>query len=456
MSPSGPRGEDHPRPTRARARFRHLVQSSHPARLMAFGYFSYMLVGAGLLMLPAAQAVPVAWLDNLFTAASAVSTTGLVTVDPGGSYTRFGEALILLMMLAGGLGYMTVGSFAYLAFQNRLTSVRARGARAAFGLPPTLDAGQFVRAVVFYSLAVQITGAALLWPLFAAAGVADPLWAAVFHAVSAFCTAGFSLFATGFEPFVGNPGIVAVISALSILGALGFLIVVDALQRLLGQERRVGFSSRVILGFTAALILGGTVLLALFEPSIAARPGAERWLAAFFQAMTASTTVGFNTVPIGAVGGAAVMVFVVLMVIGASPAGTGGGLKTTTFAVLFAETVAALRQRRDVVLLGRTLPEERQRLATAALMYYLALLVAAVTALMITERGVRFDIVLFEAVSALSTVGLSMGLTGGLSDAGKGIVILLMYAGRVGVLTFGIAFALRAAPRAAPHGDVVT
>jgi trk system potassium uptake protein TrkH len=423
---------------------------------MAAGYLGYMLAGWAALSLPIAQDMPVRWIDTLFVAVSAVSTTGLVTVDPGGTFSRFGEVVILLLIQAGGLGYMTVGSFAYLSFQNRLSSVRARGARAAFGLPATMDVAQFIRAVVVYTMAVQALGALLLWPLFAQAGVADPLWMAVFHAVSAFCTAGFSLFATGLEPFVANPGIVAVISVLSILGALGFLIVVDALQRGFGQERRVGFSARVILVVSAVLIGLGTLALGFLEPSIAQRPGMERWLAAGFQAMTAATTVGFNTVPIGAVGGAAVMVFVVLMVVGASPAGTGGGLKTTTFAVLFAEMRAVLRQRPDVVLMGRVLPPERVRMASAALSYYLAVLALAVTVLLVTETGARFDVVLFEAVSALSTVGLSMGLTGALSDPGKLVVTLLMYAGRVGILTFGIAFALRATDAPAARDDVVT
>ncbi len=456
MPSSGPTGGHYPHPSRQQARFRHKVQSSHPARLMAAGYLGYMRAGWSALSLPAAQEVPVRWIDTLFIAVSAVSTTGLVTVGPGGSFTAFGEAVILVLMQAGGLGYMTIGSFAYLSFQNRLTAVRARGARAAFGLPSTLNVAQFLRAVVLYTAAVQAVGALALWPLFAQAGVADPLWMAVFHAVSAFCTAGFSLFATGFEPFVGNPGIVAVISALSVLGALGFLIVVDTLQRGLGQERRVGFSSRVIIVVSGLLIAGGTLVLATLEPSIAARPGAERWLAAFFQAMTAATTVGFNTVPIGAVGGTAVMVFVVLMVIGASPAGTGGGLKTTTFAVLLAEMRAVLRQRSDVVLMGRVLPPERVRMASAALIYYLVVLSLAVTVLLVTEAGARFDVGLFEAVSAQSTVGLSMGLTGALSDPGKLVVTVLMYAGRVGILTFGIAFALRATHAPAARDDVVT
>lgn len=442
---------------RRRARFRHFVQTTHPSRLMAFGYLSYMLAGWLLLSLPLAQEAPTGAVDTLFIAVSAVSTTGLVTVDPGGSFTFFGEVVILLLMQAGGLGYMTVGSFVYLAFQNRLSALRARNTRSAFNLPTAMNVAQFLRAVVLFTLAVEVLGALALWPLFVAAGVNNPLWMAVFHSVSAFCTAGFSLFATGFEPFVGNPLMVAVISALSILGALGFLIVVDAVQRAMGQERRVGFSSRVILLSTVALIGLASLFLFWADPGTAARPLGERALAAFFQAMSASTTVGFNTVPIGSIGPAALVILMLLMLVGASPAGTGGGLKTTTFAVLIAQMRAALLQRPAVTLFGRSLPSERVNLAGAALSYYLAILTLAIVALRALEPAVPFDAMLFEAISALSTVGLSVGVTAALSDEAKLVLVLLMYAGRVGILTFGIAFALRRrdSPEPAAPADVV-
>jgi trk system potassium uptake protein len=443
MSPSDQKGGHVPRFSRQRAALRHMA-FANPARFLAIGYLTYMLAGWAALMLPIAQDTPVRAIDTLFIAVSAVSTTGLVTVDPGGSFSGFGEAVILLLILAGGLGYMTMGSFAVLALRNRMSPSRARGAKVAFGLPDAVNAASFVRAVIAFSFATMGLGALALWPLFVAAGLEAPLWQAVFHSVSAFCTAGFSLLSTGLEPFRDNLAVNLVISILSILGALGFLVVVDFWQKLRGDDRPLMFSSAVILRITAALILGGTVFLALADPQISAIEGPGRWYAAFFQATSASTTVGFNTVPIAGIDGAAVMVLSLLMLVGASPAGTGGGLKTTTFAVILAQMLSVLRRRPETRLFGYAIAEERQSLALASLGFYLTLLFVCATVLLVTEAGARFDVVIFEAISAMSTVGLSMGITGSLSDPGKLVIILLMYAGRVGILTFALAVALRA------------
>lgn len=365
--------------------------------------------------------------------------------------------IILLLILAGGLGYMTLGSFAVLALRNRMSASRSRGAKLAFSLPDGVSAVQFVRAVVYFSMTVMGLGALALWPLFALAGLETPVWQAVFHSVSAFCTAGFSLLPTSLEPFRDDLAVNAVISILAIFGALGFLVVVDLWQKARGDRRPLLFSSTVILRITFVLIVAGTVFLAFAEPTIRSIEGAGRWYAAFFQAMTASTTVGFNTVPMAGIGAATVMVLALLMLIGASPAGTGGGLKTTTFAVVIARMLSVLRGRRETHLFGYSLPEERQSLALASLGYYLALMFIATTLLFVTEAGSRFDVVLFEAISAMSTVGLSMGITGSLSEPGKLIVILLMYAGRVGILTFALAIAFRQgqADPHAPRADIV-
>jgi trk system potassium uptake protein TrkH len=461
MSPSDQKGGhdprfSRPRLARQRAALRHLA-FANPARFLAFGYLSYMLAGWAALMLPFAQATPVRAIDALFIAVSAVSTTGLVTVDPGGSFTAFGEAVILLLILAGGLGYMTLGSFAVLALRHRMSPSRERGAKVTFGLPDGVRAAGFVRAVILFSFTTMTLGALALWPLFQAAGLPAPLWQAVFHAVSAFCTAGFSLLATGMEPFRDDLAVNIVISTLSILGALGFLVVVDLWQRVRGEARPLMFSSAVILRITLVLILGGALFLGLFDPGISAIEGPGRWYAAFFQAMTASTTVGFNTVPIAGIGAATVMVLALLMLVGASPAGTGGGLKTTTFAVILAQMLSVLRRKPETRLFGYAIPPARQSLALASLGFYLALLLVSATLLLLTEAGARFEIVLFEAISALSTVGLSMGITGSLTDPGKLIVTLLMFAGRVGILSFALAVALRPDQddRPAPRADIV-
>ena len=419
-----------------------------PARLLLFGYCSYILLGWILLSLPVSRTVDVAALDSLFIATSAVSTTGLVSVDPGSSYTLFGQAVIMLLIQFGGLGYMTIGSFIILSLTSEISPARQKTTRDVFNLPKGISPKPFIVSVVVFTLVVEALGAAALYPMFLAAGVENPAWSALFHAVSAFCTAGFSLNATSFEAFRGHVGVTLVLSALSILGAMGFLIVLDVTRRMTGAASHLGFTSRVITRFTLLFLTLGTALFFVIEPGVQALEPSERLLASFFQVMTASTTVGFNTLPIGSLSAAALMLLVFLMVIGASPAGTGGGLKTTSFAALVALVRSTLRGRRKVRFFGREIPPARLQNATASLAYYLALALVACFLLFLTEAGAAFDAVLFEVFSAMGTVGLSMGLTGELSPLGKLIVIVLMTAGRVGILTFGIALSAHEETRA--------
>lgn len=428
---------------RTEARARYAVLRMHPAKLLLLGYLSYIVIGWILLCLPFMQRQAVPALDNLFIATSAVSTTGLVTVDPGASYSFAGEVVILLLMQVGGLGYMTISTFAVLALHHRLGKVRERTVRAAFNLPDFIQPGHFVRSVLLFTLVVEFAGTAVLWPMFTAAGVENPLWSALFHAVSAFCTAGFSLNPDSFEGFRAHAGINIVLSLLSLAGAMGFLVVVDIWRGLTGKSRELGFTSKIIFRMTGVFLIVGTLLLLVVDPTIAALPLDERVLAAFFQVMTASTTVGFDTQPIASLAPAAIVVLIFLMVIGASPAGTGGGLKTTSFAALLGLVRSSLKGRDRVRFFKREVPEARLQAATASLAYYMALMIAALFLLLLTEKGADFLTVFFEVVSAMGTVGLSMGLTGNLTDLGKIVVIVLMTAGRVGILTFGIALSAR-------------
>jgi trk system potassium uptake protein TrkH len=419
------------------AGFRLAWLRADPSRLLLFGYVSYMLAGWSL---PAAQAQPLAAIDALFIAASAVSTSGLVTVDPGASFTPVGEALLLLLFQAGGVGYMTLSSVAVLAIERRLSPARSRVLEASFSVPSDTRPGAFVVGVVVYTLLCEAAGALALWPMFAAAGVENPLWSAVFHAVSAFCTAGFSLNATGLEAFRDHAGVNIVISALSLAGGLGFLVALDLWRNLTGSRRALAFTTRVILRVTAAFLIGGTVLLMVVEPSFAALEAQDRLKAAFFQTMSATTTVGFNTTPIGALSDASVLLLLALMLFGASPSGTGGGLKSTSFAALVGLVRATLRRRDEITFAGRAIAPERVRIAAASLAYTLGLLLVASFLLALAQPDMPLKALLFEAVSAAGTVGLSLGVTGALGEIGKLIVIVLMIAGRVGVLSFGMAF----------------
>ncbi|WP_371154588.1 TrkH family potassium uptake protein [Jannaschia sp. 2305UL9-9] len=423
------------------ARWRLTLSQTPAPRLLLVGYLSYMLLGWALLSMPFAQTVPVSAIDTLFIATSAVSTTGLVTVDPGSSFTFAGEVVLLALIQMGGLGYMTIGSFVSLHLAHRFDRLRRQTTRSAFNLPDRVDPASFLRAVVIFTLLVEVVGALILYAFFRAEGVPDAAWSAIFHSISAFATAGFSLNSNSFEDFSNHAGILLTLSVLSLLGAMGFLIVVDFWRTVLGRARHLGFTSKVIWRITLSFLVVGTALMFVAEPTYQALPPEDRLLAAFFQVMSASSTVGFNSTPTGALAPAMLIVMFFLMVVGASPAGTGGGLKTTSFAALVGLVRSTLKGRERIRYFKREIPLPRLQTATASLSYYAALLLMATFLLLLADPGLPFDAVMFEAISAMGTVGLSMGITGDLTDLGKLVIIVLMTAGRVGILTFGMALA---------------
>lgn len=429
----------------------------HPTRLVVLGYLTYMIAGWVLLSLPAAQrSNDVPSLDNLFTVTSAISTTGLTTVSMADRYTPFGQIVIALLIQLGGIGYMTVGSFIVLARGRPLSGVRAEVGQTVFGLPESFRIDKFIVSVVKFTLLIEAAGAAALYLALRHAGVEAPLWSAVFHSISAFCTAGFSLYNDSFASHAGNVWINVVIAALSYLGAIGFIVCVDFSRMLRGKVTHMTLTSRIILTVTLWMTVCGTALFFLIEPSIRPLPPDQRLLAAFFQCMTAMTTVGFNTIPVGALCKASILLLTVLMIIGASPSGTGGGLKVTTFTAVLGVMKSALRGSNVVTFWKRAVPPHRVWLACAALGFYLTALATGLFLLTLTEKA-SFDAILFETASALGTVGLSMGITASLTSLGKFIIVLVMFCGRVGPLTLGVA--LFRYPRPIPEtqeGDLVT
>lgn len=409
-----------------------------PAQQLALGFASYVLIGTLLLALPFAQASPAPLLDHLFTAASAVSTTGLSTVSIADTYTFFGELVVLILFQLGGIGYMTLSSLILLARGRNLSPQRLGVLRAGFAVPHYFVLPRFVVQVAVFTLAVEGVGAAVLWWRFSALGVEEPLWHAIFHAVSAFATAGFSLNNNSLEPFAGDWIVNLTIAVLCYLGAIGFIVVQDVWYSLRLRERMLTFTSKVILTMSLAIFLAATLAVFFLDPSVRGMPADDRLLASAFQAMTASTTAGFNTIPIAQMGLPALLVILAVMLVGASPAGTGGGIKTTSVSALLANLTSVLRGRDRVVWLRHEIPMARLLLAHAAATLYLGVLAIGVLLLSLTEKHQVFPLI-FEAASAIGTVGLSMGLTAELSPAGKLIIILLMFIGRCGPLTLGLA-----------------
>lgn len=418
-----------------------LLSRLHPSKVLVLGYASYVLLGWLLLSLPLCQRNSVGALDALFTATSAVSTTGLSTVSAGSDYGLAGQLVILVLIQLGGIGYMTLGSFAILSRKHRISAVRRDVARQEFTLPAGMSLLHFLRNVIVFTAAVEVVGAVALYFLFERAGIEDPAWCAIFHSVSSFCTAGFSLFDTGLEAFRTDVWVNLVIGGLSYAGALGFIVFSDVTNLLSGRRPTMTLTTRVILWATFWLSVGGTLLLFLTDPGLAELPPWERLLAAGFHSMTAITTVGFNTVSIPGLSLSSLTVIVALMVIGASPSGTGGGAKVTTLSVVIAVIRSTLRGADSVTFWGHPVPLSRILAAVGAIGVYLFVLFAASFVLTLTESH-DFEDVLFEATSALGTVGLSRGITAELSPLGKLTIVAAMFFGRIGPLTFATALFL--------------
>ncbi len=415
---------------------------------MAFGLV--IAIGTVLLALPVASESGAAtqWVPALFTAASAVCVNGLVVVDTAGHWSTFGELVTLVLIQVGGFGIMTLASLLGLLVTRRLGLRMARSTATetkTFGLG---DVRRVVLGVITLSLLVEVLTALVLSARFAA-GYGEPFWRAaylgVFHAVSAFNNAGFALYSDGLVGFATDPWISLPIVAAFVLGGLGFPVLFELLRHARGQQRRWSLHLRITLGAYAVLAVIGTVAIIGIEwnsPDTLGPYGAGgKLLAGFFQGMS-PRTAGFNTLDVGAMQPASLLVTDVLMFIGGGSAGTAGGIKVTTFALLGFVMLAEVRGEPHVHVLGRKIPREVHRQALTVVLAGVGLVLAATLALLIiTPFG--FDAVLFEAVSAFGTVGLSTGITGELPAAGQLILVLLMFAGRIGPITFAAALALR-------------
>lgn len=446
------------------------MHRTSPVKLVLLGYLSYALIGWAALCLPICQSESVSALDNLFTASSAMSTTGLATVNVPATYSFWGELVILSLIQLGGIGYMTLGSFVVLTGTRTLSRFREDMVRTAFALPAGFKPALFVRNVILFTLSVEAIGAVLLYFAFDAAGAdlraaeepigasfqgqASVAWQSIFHSISAFCTAGFSLFPDSLEAYRANVWINLIISKLSLLGALGFIVMSDLAASFAGTRRRITLTTRIILQFTFSVIFGGAAILFFAEPTIAQLPNEQRLLAAWFQSMTAMTTVGFNTLPYGVMSAGPMLLVIALMVIGASPSGTGGGLKSTSVSAVWATMRSVLLGQEAITFHGNVIPNHRLHAAYASLGFYVVTLFVGSLLLLLSESppaslaqavaeeldsAWAFEDYMFESASALGTVGISRGVTGDLTSLGKLIVVGLMLIGRIGPLTFSLA-----------------
>ncbi|HSM80769.1 MAG TPA: TrkH family potassium uptake protein [Nodosilinea sp.] len=417
-------------------------------RTICLGFLVLITVGTLLLTLPISTTNQ-GWGDPLvalFTSTSAVCVTGLIVVDTGTYFSTFGEATILTLIQVGGLGYMTANTFLLLLLGRRL------GLRERLAIQQSMDntalAGgkSLILSIILMTLGFELTGLFCLYPVFSQDyGPSYGLWLSLFHSVSAFNNAGFSLFEDSIIGYALNPWVNLVITALVILGGIGYQVIMELLlwirNRCQGNRCRGLFSLnfKVVTSTTLALLAIGTLAFFVIEYQNPATLGPSdphhKLLIAWFQSVIARTA-GFNSIDIGAMGNASLFIMIALMFIGASPGSTGGGIKTTTIRILLACTGMALQGKEEVLCYRRQIPASRVVKAIAVVVGSGLAVVAATALVAVSNPTFNFIEILFESVSAFATVGLSTGITADLSDIGKYTIIATMYIGRVGVLLF--------------------
>jgi len=457
-----------------------------PTRVLVASFIILILTGATLLMLPKATPgrASLPFVDALFTSTSATCVTGLVVKNTGTDFTLMGQLVILTLIQLGGLGIVILGAVLALLLGQAL-SVRESAAVQDLLSEGTL--GRINRMVVFVFIAtalIELTGAAALLHMWndvpgRALDVHRQWYYSLFHAVSAFCNAGFGLFGDNLVSYNRCWEVYLVICPLIVLGGLGFGVLYDLGSVLLDRTlrvcketvhrrcpvfqqspRRMWLQTKIVLSVTACLIVGGMVALFALEKLTGQGPAARNFglLDALFQSVTARTA-GFNSVDIAALSEASKFVLILLMLIGGSPGGTAGGIKTVTFVVVIMAVVATLRRRDDVEIFNRSIRLMIVRRAITVITLFVIVLFGATLVLCITEASSHFPMmqILFEVASALGTVGLSAGITASLTTPGKFIMILVMLTGRLGPLTLlaAITFNLKPARYSYPDEAVV-
>ena len=413
-------------------------------RLLIMGYFLLTLLCFLILILPISQKSDNSIVNHLFFAASIVSTTGLAPADFGQSYNLLGQLVSLLFIQLGGIGYMALSSFIILKHPTRLPGISARLLKIEFNLPQRYPFLSFIYSVFIFTILIEAIGAILLTIGFREAGIESPVWSGIFHSVSAFCTAGFSLFNDSMTTFSDYPIITNTILVLSLLGSIGFIVLLDFWLRLIRKRKTVTLTTKIILTGTFIFWIFGALAIFFADNDLISQ-GWKGLKYSIFQSISAHTTVGFNNYDISTIHLGGILVMIVLMVIGASPAGTGGGIKTTSISAIFSVLISVLKRRQHITFFGSEIPASNIYLAvSSAIFYTFIMIVGTWILLMIDGDRFTFDQILFEVSSALSTVGLSTGITGSLSDWSKVTISVLMFIGRLGVLTFGFALIAKA------------
>lgn len=414
---------------------------SSPAKLLPLSFLIVILLGTFLLLLPFSTYKSLSFIDTLFTATSATCVTGLTVVDVGKAFTFFGQIVILLCIQIGGLGLMTFSSLIAI-LMGRSLSFRDRTIVVESFLPfPLKGIPNIIKQIILYTFVIEFLGAILLFISFSKRLTFwDGVKFSVFHSISAFCNAGFSLFSDNLASFRGDALVNLTVIILIFLGGIGFFplkVILGFLVAKLKKERfKIPLHFKIVFLTSLTLIITGALLFSLLEWNNVLKgiPIKEKILASIFQAVT-PRTAGFNTVNISMITSATTFLILILMFIGASPGSTGGGIKTSTFFIVFYQIINRLKGKRGLSFSSRKIPEDT--VGKAFLVFFISLGIVSLSSFLIFsfQNNFGFDALLFEVFSAFGTVGLSKGITPFLYPISKVIIIMTMFIGRVGPLT---------------------
>jgi len=433
-----------------------IMQKKHRisgTQTILIGFFLITLIGGILLYLPVSNKSGAAFIDTWFTAVTATCVTGLVTVDTYSAYTKFGHIIILLLIQTGGLGFVSIAAFFSVSMGRRIGLKDRMLISESLSLSETSGVVKLIKFIVSVSLIIELIGAIILSACFIPEfGVMNGIFKGIFHSVSAFCNAGLDLMGEK-EPFssfgaynlltLKNVIVNATLCILIVVGGLGFSVWYDILYH--KQRKHFRLHTKMVFAMTAVLIILGAVLFAVYEwnneltfPNMNA---GEKIMAAVSQSVF-TRTAGFNTIPLSELKDQTVLLECLLMFIGGSAGSTAGGVKTTTFAILILTAFAVIRGQDEVFVWKRRI-SKRLRLRAFTIIFMSVCIVMAATSFVSISEDMKFQEVLFEMFSAFSTTGLTMGVTTQFSAPSKITVMILMYLGRVGILSAGYAIAKR-------------
>ena len=420
-------------------------------QIILLSFLVTILVGSVLLAMPISSATgkAVPYLDALFTATTSTCVTGLVTLPTVSTWSAFGHVVILLLIQIGGLGVITIMSGLMILFNKKMGIGDRLLIQDAFNLNTMSGLAKFVKNVLLGTLIIEGIGAILYMFVFIPDFGARGIWISIFNSVSAFCNAGIDIVAeNSLCNYATNPLVNTVTAALIILGGLGYIVWWDVLRVLKSRSRKnrrifshLTLHSKIAIFVTAVLILLGTVLIFIFEYANPLTIGEmslfDKIQVSFFQSVT-TRTAGFATIPQENMTNASAAISIILMLIGGSPVGTAGGIKTVTIAVLVCSAFATIKNKNSATLFGRRISEGSVKKAVAVVIAFITICSISTILLMATSNASALDVV-YETVSATATVGLSRNLTSTLNNFGKLIITVTMYFGRVGPISLAVA-----------------